>query len=161
MYFMQPYYSRTKKIRYTGKTLLNHPQNWQKEKKYTKLKPFLTIENEAEDINITSNGGDTPSPMHHGNRNIYFPMTARPCNNTNVDITSDSTPQRGQHYACLQHRSRTVLLPRVNLWNPHWPRGYKRGLWKREKHNTHSSPTFRSIQNYWKILTINNVYLLL
>lgn len=56
------------------KTSRNHHLNSLKEKRFTKSKPFSTIGKEDEDINTMSNGGDTQSPMPHGNRNMLSPM---------------------------------------------------------------------------------------
>ena len=83
---MQPYYDLTWKMKYMEIIILDHHLNSLKEKKYTKSKIFLDIEEEDEDINTTSNGKDIQSPKQHGNRKQHFPMMVTCCHNTNNDI---------------------------------------------------------------------------
>jgi hypothetical protein len=56
-----------------------------------KSKPSWTIKEEDEDGNTLLNGGDTLSPMLHGNWNIHFPMTETHWHNTNIGITFDTS----------------------------------------------------------------------
>jgi hypothetical protein len=73
----------------------NHHLNWSKEKRSMKSKPFSIIGKEDEDINTMLNGGDTLSPMPHGNRNMPSPMMATHWHNTNnatiFEISSTSS----------------------------------------------------------------------
>ena len=64
---LKPYKRRMKSM---NKTSQNHHRNLLKEKRSMKLKPFSIIGKEDEDINTMSNGGDTLSPMPHGNQNM-------------------------------------------------------------------------------------------
>jgi hypothetical protein len=75
------------------KTSQNHPRNYSKAKKSTRSKRSSTTEKGDEATNTMSNGGDIQSPMHHGNRNILFPMTATPSHDTNNDTIFKITSQ--------------------------------------------------------------------
>ena len=68
-----------------------------------KLKLFSVTEGEDEDTSISLNGGDTLSPMHHGNQNTRFLMKATYCDNTNVTITSDT--HRFTRHLCSTYMS--------------------------------------------------------
>ena len=74
-----------------ARTSRNHRLNCLKEKRSMKSKQSSIIENEEKDINFTSNGKDTLSPMPHGNRNMSSLMMATSLRSTNWDITFNTT----------------------------------------------------------------------
>ena len=76
-----------------------------------KKKKKKNIEEEDEDTNISSNGGDTLSPMPHGNQNTHSPMMVTHYNNTNFNITFDRSSLLTLYIPCspLTHSNETPL----------------------------------------------------
>ena len=72
------------------RTTQNHLLNYFMEKRYMKSKQSLTTEKGDKDTNITSNGGDTLSPMLPGNQNIHFLMMETYWHSTKSDTASDN-----------------------------------------------------------------------
>ena len=140
-----------------------------------KWKPSSVTEGEDEDTSISLNGGDTLSPMHHGNRNMHFLMMATYCDNTNVAITSDT--HCFTHHICSTYMSHyndpfsslSLTWPKLLncqyashqqnlLWNHNllwWTLPFTSQSWHLVARNFASHPTSTATLRHYRFLSLS------